>query len=204
MQIGIGMSRNQAKSLFFDRPRVLAMMERTRHRVFGRFGGFVRMTARRSIRKRNRISEPGQPPSSHEGSLRRGIWYAADPQRSSVVIGPVSTNQVFFDGDMRPIRGTVPEVLEHGGVVRTIEIYVMGRWRRRDLRRKGAVASVAAARAAAQSGVLSPGRVVLSGGVPQRTRHSTIAPRPYMGPAFQKGLQRLPDFWRMAASRAAA
>lgn len=50
-------------------------------------------------------SKPGEPPRSITGLLRRNIFFAYDPARESVVIGPAMLN-----------RGTqAPETLEYGG-----------------------------------------------------------------------------------------
>ena len=49
---------------------------------------FVRTTAQHSIRKRKSVSRPGQPPSSHVGTLRRLIFFAYEPAKKNVMIGP--------------------------------------------------------------------------------------------------------------------
>lgn len=94
----------EAKANFFDRARVRKAVDRAKRRELARAGGFVRQVARRSIRKRRAISKPGQPPSSHEGSLRRFLFFAWDSRTESVVVGPAS------------FRGSrAPELLERGG-----------------------------------------------------------------------------------------
>lgn len=103
----IGMTIDQAKGLFFDRNKVTGAVNRAERRVLSRFGAFVRRGARSSIRKRKRISEPGQPPSSHTGLLKRTIFFVYEPKKASVIIGPVLLG-----------KGTnAPALLEHGGVV---------------------------------------------------------------------------------------
>lgn len=103
----IGFRLNQAKALFFDRQRVTSAVDRAERRVLSRFGAFVRRSARSSIRRRKKVSEPGKPPSSHTGLLRRHILFVYLADRGSVVIGPIQLN-----------RGTdAPELLEHGGTV---------------------------------------------------------------------------------------
>ena len=84
----IGMKLNQAKGLFFDRQPVLNAVSRSERRVLSKFGAFVRRGARSSIRKRKSVSEPGSPPSSHTGLLRKMIFFVYEPARASVVIGP--------------------------------------------------------------------------------------------------------------------
>ena len=102
----IGYRIDEIKGLFFDSAKVQAATGRAERRVLSRFGAFVRRTARSSIRKRKRVSEPGQPPSSHAGFLKRFIFFAYEPQRRSVVIGPVRLGQKI---------GDAPAALEHGG-----------------------------------------------------------------------------------------
>lgn len=72
-----------------------------------KFGAFVRQTAKTSIRKRKAVSEPGQPPSSHTGLLKRNIFFVFSPETRSVVIGPILLNQ----------RTDAPRLLEHGDTV---------------------------------------------------------------------------------------
>ena len=101
------MKINQAKGLFFDRPAVTNAVDRAERRVLSRFGAFVRRGARSSIRKRQTTSQPGSPPSSHVGLLKRNIFFVYEPHRGNVVIGPILLN-----------KGTdAPALLEHGGSV---------------------------------------------------------------------------------------
>jgi hypothetical protein len=93
--------------LFFDKKAVRDNVDRGTRRVLSRFGAFVRRTARSSIRKRKKVSEPGAQPSSHIGLLKKFIYFGYDPSARSVVIGPVRLSQ---NG-----RGEAPELLEHGG-----------------------------------------------------------------------------------------
>jgi len=54
----------------------------------GHAGAVIRLTARRSIRKRKNPSEPGKPPNTRKGQLRKAIVYAVERQQDRVVIGP--------------------------------------------------------------------------------------------------------------------
>ena len=102
----IGLRLDQAKGLFFDRPRVMNATAKAERQVLSRFGAFVRQRARTSIRPRKGSSPAGAPPYSHVGLLRRNIFFAFDPFRRSVVIGPARLNQK---------AGDVPPTLEYGG-----------------------------------------------------------------------------------------
>ena len=100
-----------AKEGFFDRKKVIDAMDKATRKALSKFGAFVRRRAQTSIRKRRAVSEPGSPPSSHVGTLRKAIFFSYDPGRKSVVIGPTLLNG-------RPARGvSVPSLLEHGGEV---------------------------------------------------------------------------------------
>ncbi len=99
----------KVNQLFFDSPKVLGAVDQATRKVFARFGAFVRRTARGSIRKRKASSVPGTPPSSHTGLLKRFIFFSFDPNRKSVVIGPMR-----LTGNN---RGEAPSVLEYGGTV---------------------------------------------------------------------------------------
>ena len=95
------------KQMFFTSKAVLSATDRATRRVLSRFGAYVRRAAKSSIRKRKSISQPGSPPSSHTGLLKRFILFGYDPAKRSVVIGPVKLTH----GD----RGDAPSLLEYGG-----------------------------------------------------------------------------------------
>jgi hypothetical protein len=108
---------NELKAAFFDTDAVMRAVKAAERKVLSKMGAFIRTRARSSIRKRKATSAPGQPPSSHEGSLKRLIFFAYDAQRNSVVIGPVQFKQ-----------GTAPKLLEFGG--ETTRRYKSGAMRR--------------------------------------------------------------------------
>lgn len=94
------------KKGFFDRKGIADKATAAGRKALSQFGAFVRRRAKSSIRKSKKSAPPGQPPKSHEGSLRRLIFFAYDSGRQSVVIGPVKFR-----------RGEAPPLLEHGGTV---------------------------------------------------------------------------------------
>lgn len=99
-----GVKLSQAKTMFFDRPKVMRAMNDATRWSFSRFGAFVRTRARSSIRKRKKISQPDQPPSSHTAKLKDFIFFAYDERTRSEVIGAAPR------GTSRAARA-----LEHGG-----------------------------------------------------------------------------------------
>ena len=99
-----------AKGMFFDSPKVKRAMDKATHQALSKAGAFVRTAAKSSIRSRKKISAPGNPPSSHEGTLKRLIFFSYDSVARSVVIGPTVHG-----------KGEAPNLLEFGGsVVRTV------------------------------------------------------------------------------------
>lgn len=133
------------KDQFFDRPAVQKSMLEVERGALSKAAAFIWRRARSSMRKRKRSSKPGQPPSVHEGSLRKMLYFGWDTQTRSALIGPVG-----FNGS------NVPETLEYGGTV----TQTRKRW----------------------------GKTI--------TKTVTIAPRPYMGPAFDKEREKIPANFR--------
>ncbi len=163
----------QVKKAFFDGKPVRSAVDRAARRNMSRFGAYVRRTARSSIRSRKNPSKPGRPPTNQTGTLKRFLYFAYDPARGSVVIGPEATNQVFFDGDGKPVTGTVPQVLDQGGTIRVLEVKQFGDWWRADLRSRRSL-----------------------DGLPKRMRAIKIEARPFMGPAYEKNEPKLPKLWQ--------
>jgi len=72
----------------FDAGKVEKAVRNASFRNLGHAGGAIRLTARRSIKKRRKASPPGQPPHTRRGQLRGAIVYAVEKDRQSVVVGP--------------------------------------------------------------------------------------------------------------------
>lgn len=111
----VGFKLSEMKKLFVDRKEVIDAVDKSSLKVLSRFGAFVRTTSRQSIKnapkpvkesdqkkrgrkrkQRPRVSAPGNPPLSHTGLLKRNIFFGVDPQKKSVVIGPVKLNKPGF------------------------------------------------------------------------------------------------------------
>lgn len=160
---------------FFDRAAVIKAVNKAKRKNLGRAGGFVRKTARRSMRpagkrRRNRrrqgkyrkgqdptISRPGRPPRLHTTKTKRNlklILFAWEPSSETVIVGPV---RFHYRGN------NVPELMEYGG--------------------RGKVPVVEKNR----------------GGGLTRTRRTVSAsyrPRPFMAPALKKAAPSFPDLWK--------
>ena len=91
--------------MFFDSKRIVRAVDAVKRKNLSKAGAYVRTAAKSSIRKRKRVSMPGQPPSSHTGLLRK-IFFGYDMARKSVVVGPM-----HLGGKI----GDAPAALEYGG-----------------------------------------------------------------------------------------
>lgn len=185
----------QAKEFFFDRMAVIEAVEKGRASALSKIGGFVRTSARRSMRKARRMkeseltenqlavfkaaggkrenlpyksSEPGEPPRFRKGSLKNGIFFAYDPKTKSVVAGPVK-----FE-----VAGDAAANLEYGG---TSEITVVELDKSPRKGRKASGKQLEAFLRKRAAGTL-PLRSVSR----KRKVRAKIAKRPYMSPALEK------------------
>ena len=159
------------KKLFFDRAAMQKGMAKAKFKFLGKAGAFVMRRARQSIRSsKKKVSLPGQPPRAHGRKLlKRNIFFALDKAREMTLVGPIFLNQVDRDQDGQPTKGTVPSVLEYGGMIKVLEVFRYGRWRRVDQRSMRRTA-----------------------GLPMRVRTVHIAARPFMGPALEKEKPNFP------------
>lgn len=157
------------KKQFFDRQKVADAAERATDRALAKAGAYIRLRARRSIRRRKRTSAAGSPPSQHatgstgfDAGLKFILFGKAGPGR--VIVGPVG-----HGGG----RSRVPAILERGGSVTIHEKQISP-----DL--------------AEQLGLSAPWLVYGPRNPPAkawqqtRTRTVAIAARPFMGPAFAR------------------
>lgn len=96
------------KAKMFDNvDKLIRDVNRTERRFLFKVGGYLRAVAMKSIRTRKGTSQPGQPPHSHVGTLRRLIAFAVDRYGESVTVGPLSHGKFLNE------KG--PGILEHGG-----------------------------------------------------------------------------------------
>jgi len=93
----------ELKGVILDKRSVERSIATGRERALKRAGAYVRRSARASLLDvEGKSSQPGQPPFSHTGILKR-IFYAYDTASKTVVIGPVAA------------RTRAAAALEYGG-----------------------------------------------------------------------------------------
>jgi hypothetical protein len=103
----------EMKKFFFDRTAVKNAVGAVAAKNLGAMGAFIQRAAKSLLRRRKKVSQPGQPPSvrsTDNVKSLKNIWFAYDPNTQSVVVGPLKLN-----GSSR--RHIVPEILEYGGTV---------------------------------------------------------------------------------------
>jgi hypothetical protein len=186
------------KAMFFDRQAVIDAIGRANVKVLSRAGAFIQRRAKSSIRKRRRVSRPGEPPSSHVGTLRNLIYFGFDTRQRSVVVGPTPVGTV----------GVVPPTLEYGGP--TTVKKNLRRQRRRvgdggEIRldgyrgettkknKDGKWVTYTKLTTQAQADRANRLNEELYG--PETIGGGRIEPRPYMGPALRAEMPRLPTLW---------
>ena len=157
-------------------------------RSLGQAAGTIRVTAKRSIRKRKKPSNPGSPPSSPTGMLRRVLRYEVNRDKQEAVVGPVNE-----------IAGRLWNLHEFGGVVT----------KRRKLKRHrfrvgeyGPIRQINATKFArikllTQAQANRATRLIQE----ENERRGASKPRrypkrPFMQPALAAHQARLPKFWR--------
>lgn len=98
-------------SMFFDRQGIIDKMEAKERKVLARTGGFARKVMRQGMKRRKKVSQPGQYPSAHAGQLKQLIYFGYDG--GGLVVGPV----LFKGRGAQPVGKTVPELINEGGTV---------------------------------------------------------------------------------------
>lgn len=158
---------------FFDDKSVRRALDRGTRKALSKFGAYVRRRAKSSIRKRKKTSEPGQPPSSHTGKLRKYIYFGYDRTRRSVVIGalPFSSSRA-------------QETLEHGGRARrAVKTFRVGG--------RGPLKSIDVPHPERWGRLHTPYQAARATRIYNSGLTAIYRPRPYMRPAFQKEMSAL-------------
>lgn len=170
----------------FDTRKLQQKVAAASFRSLGHAGGAIRLTARRSIRRRKTTSQPGSPPHTQTGRLKRSIRYEV-VDATTVVVGPVNE-----------LAGKIWNLHEFGG-----------RTQRRKLRQHRFAVGEFGPVAAEQVGIKTSfrrGRIRTAAQAEranrliaeENARRATVVrypKRPFMGPALEANRARLPKFW---------
>lgn len=150
-----------------------------------RIGGFIRLTAARSMRNKRypQTAAAGEPPYSHLGLIKRLMAYSYDPSAGSLIAGPMAINTPSDSGEF-----TVPQLLEFGGRHRIREkrtFFALPKGTTKVKKKKGRIQNTV--------------RVTLKEGT-----YVEYPPHPFMGPALEKAMQadKLRQAWSIVGGGA--
>ena len=72
----------------FDADGFVARAAKASGDVLRRMGAYIRRVAQSKVRQSRNPSQPGEPPHTRRGALKRGILFGVDRRTNSVVVGP--------------------------------------------------------------------------------------------------------------------
>ena len=72
----------------FDADGLVARAAKASVDVLRRMGAYIRRVAQSKVRQSRNPSQPGEPPHTRRGALKRGILFGVEKRRQSVLIGP--------------------------------------------------------------------------------------------------------------------
>ena len=75
----------------FDENGMLSAMRKANAKALRRAGAYVRKTAVNAVSRSSKASQPGTPPNTRKGLLKRSILFGVDKERQAVVIGPAKS-----------------------------------------------------------------------------------------------------------------
>lgn len=156
-----------ATKFFFNATSVEKATNRMERKSLSKIGAFVRRRARSSMKaagKSGKVSQPGEPPRTRRGDLKKFLYFVYEPQTHSVVVGPAA-----FARRRKTSPRPVPGLLESGGSMR-FELVKLG----------GGLVVPAASKLAQRSGGQAFSRGV------------RMKPRPFMKPAFNAEMPNFP------------
>jgi len=171
----------------FDSAGVRKRVQAGSFRSLGHAGGAIRLTARRSIRRRKQPAKPGNPPHTQSGNLKRSIRFEAKPDE--VLIGPVNE-----------FGGTLWNLHEFGGSVHGRNLLKEHQFSPGEfgpIRIKSAGFNTSFYRTKLQTWAQAnrASRLVSQENARRRSQVRRYPKRPFMGPALETNRPRLPQFW---------
>ena len=180
--------------VFFTDPSVHLEIDKATARGLSRWGAYVRRSARQSIRPRKGPAPPGQPPHSHEGSLKGLLNFYFDRMTKTVVVGP----------EIKAANATgAPNTLEFGGAVSRLPVFTKRVFKVgekgpiRKAKKGNSRKSVVWTRLKTQKQCEHAQKIYES---MNRKRvmatNFNVLPRPYMRPAMMKNLHVAPNCFK--------
>jgi hypothetical protein len=190
------------KNAFFSSEIVQRLLGPAEKKALGQMGGYIRKTARNSLKYGDVKSSPGKPPTVHKfftkkkvnsktgavtaqtvSPLKEFLFYAFDESNRSTVVGPA----IFSSQAKRTRgRGPVPGTLEKGGTVSTSRDEPISKGGRRAGPRQYAAFLAG----------LKDGKIVRKPGATRTvTTSKSYAPRPFMAPALKASMPKFSKYF---------
>lgn len=171
----------------FDAATVRKRVDAASFRSLGHAGAAIRLTARRSVRRRKTFSKPGTPPHTRSGNLKRSIRYEA--RTDEVLIGPVNE----FGGRLWNLH-------EFGGVAKGRRMlkshsFSPGEYGPIRIKTLGFNASFHRVKLTTAAQANRATRLVNEENQRRQSQVRRYPKRPFMGPALEINRPRLPRFW---------
>lgn len=203
----------QTKTAFSMEPTVENVFRRDAINALKRFGFRTRQAAMSSMKFRKKPAPPGEPPSAHKGTIKNLVLYDVDENTLSVIVGP----KLFAPATGAPRIQEFGDTVTHPNSRRTLrtlgrpgEIRILGNDRAsrrivRRYRKAGAtpkwLSQVKGSKLyAAYAKLKTPAQVRRANELNAQLYGpddvtATVAARPYMKPAADANLKRLPAIW---------
>ncbi len=171
----------------FDAATVRKRVDSASFRSLGHAGGAIRLTARRSIRRRKTFSKRGTPPHTRTGNLKRSIRFEA--KTDEVLIGPVNE----FGGQLWNLH-------EFGGVAKGRRMLKSHRFSPGEfgpirIKTLGFNASFHRVKLKTAAQANRATRLVNEENQRRQSQVRRYPKRPFMGPALEVNRPRLPQLW---------
>lgn len=171
----------------FDTAALKKKVDAATFRSLGHAGGAIRLTARRSIRRRKQPSRPGTPPHTQSGNLKRSIRY--EVTQNDVKIGPVNE----FGGKLWNLH-------EFGGVAKGRRLlkshrFTPGQFGPIRVKRRGFSTSFHRTKLNTWAQANRATRLINEENERRQAQVRRYPKRPFMTPALEINRPRLPKFW---------
>jgi hypothetical protein len=172
--------------------KVLKKAKAASLRNLGQAGAYIRGIAKRSIKVSPEPSEPGKPPHTRKGRLKRGILFAVEKARQSVVIGPAASEMGRI-GHTHEFGGKEPPKARTGRKANW-RIEIGGHGPIKAEGGKPLVSKLVSQKQVARASEIARSLPPSQGG-PVSKKPRKYPPRPFMGPALEVSKARLPRLW---------
>jgi hypothetical protein len=173
----------------FDSRKLQRKTEQATFRSLRHAGGAIRLTARRSIRRRKKPSQPGTPPHTPTGHLKRVFRYEVSTDKTNVRIGPVNE-----------FAGKIWNLHEFGGKAKGRRLlkahrFQVGEYGPIRIKQRGFNTKFARIQLQTPSQANRATRLIEEENTRRQNEVRNYPKRPFMKPALDANRSRLPKFW---------